>query len=508
MNMMWGRDTFCVLPTGGGKSALYIIPTLCLGWKCLIFSPLVALMKDQVQNLWKLGCAADQISSGQTKAENDRAMYAWENGELQFLFIAPERLSSDLFVSVIKRSRPNLVCVDEAHCISSWAENFRPAYGQLGPFLTAMEPDVVLALTATATREVEADVRRVLRIPEAERVIYYPKRHNLKLSSRHYYSDADILTALKKVDGPAIVYCATTKVTEELHRSLGSSIKGGSLFYHGKMTPDARSTAQDMFMGNETRVMFATNAFGMGVNKPDIRAVIHRHYPESVESLTQEVGRAGRDGLDSQCTLFMDERALDLREWMINNSNPTSGTLRQVYSFLQRNMDDERCVQMTLEDMAADSGIDSLGAGVSALTFYGVLKRDKAESSVCGIKPLRSHPEPRYDKLFAAISSLGITGRDGFTEVGVPALSSASGIAQKKLIEELRLLDQNDYIRYRAPYRGSITRVVGDLDRVDFDRVDAKRDLAMKRLRCVEDYGNTDDSRKHDFLQSYFGVRE
>ena len=186
-NLLMGRDTICFLPTGGGKSAIYQIPTRCRDWKTLIFCPLISLMQDQVESLWKAGYRANQITSGQSSSENDNAMCEWERGDLDFLLIAPERLGNERFQQIVSRVRPNLVVVDEAHCISQWVDSFRPDYQRIGDFVEEHCPDAILALTATATDDVEKDIRNQLGIPKADRVIFYPSRDNLNFITNIFY---------------------------------------------------------------------------------------------------------------------------------------------------------------------------------------------------------------------------------------------------------------------------------------------------------------------------------
>ena len=315
MNLMMKRDTICVMPTGFGKSAIYIVPTRAVGWKCLIFSPLVSLMKDQVESLWAKKYSAGQISSGQSNSENNQTIMDWENGELQFLLVAPERLQNDRFVKLMTDNKPDMIVVDEAHCISQWAHSFRPDYLKIGDFVKALRPDVVLALTATLTNDMETDVRDALTITEASKIVFYPKRENLVFKHKQYSLDL-LRYTLNDLEGSTIVYCSTKKRTHELYDTLKGNIEGDCLVYNGGMTADERTTNQNLFMSNSVKVMFATNAFGMGVDKPDIRSVIHVDIPGSIEQYVQEVGRAGRDGKISNCIYMEDDRSINTQLWL------------------------------------------------------------------------------------------------------------------------------------------------------------------------------------------------
>ena len=267
MNLMGQRDTICILPTSLGKTAVFVIPALCLGWRTIVFSPLVALMRDQVQGLWKQGIKAACMSGMQTDAENAQAIRQWMSGELQFLYVAPERLRNEAFIEATRVQTPDFIVMDEAHTISAWSDNFRSAYCAIGPFIAHKQPKVVLACTATCPEEVEGDIRRVMGIPHADKILYYPRRTNLLLQSAQYPGDAALGAMLKRSPGSSIVYGATIKVVEELAASLSNFLNEEVAFFHGQRPPEAKRTAQDLWMKNKVRHMVATNAFGMGIDK-------------------------------------------------------------------------------------------------------------------------------------------------------------------------------------------------------------------------------------------------
>lgn len=510
MHLLGYEDTICILPTGTGKSAVYVVPTLCHDWRCLIFSPLVALMKDQLEGLWRLKLKAAQVSSAQTPNENSMALNAWSAGELQFLLVAPERLQSDLFWQAMHTKKPNLVTVDEAHAASDWGDSFRPYYTKIGYFLSQLKPDVALALTATATPNILRDIERIFGLANARKVIYCPRRSNLKLRSSTYRNNDQILQTINSIPGSTLVYCVTTARVEELYYDLKERIDGESAFYHGKLTPDARTTTQDLFMSGETRVMFSTNAFGMGVNKADIRGVIHRDVPNSVESVTQETGRAGRDGKDSVCHMFFSEDALSTNRFFVESKYPLRRIIESVYYLLNDAKDKENQVMMTGKMLAEKLRLNEkfVSSAIGLMRSFDVLDRAKSEKKIASVSVIRTPSDDHHRQFFDSVRTYGAQQPDGSFAVDVNFLWKQLGISSakgNKLFSELEGLGS---LVYRKPYRGSVTVVKGDLSKVDWTYIDQRRALGLQRVESVRDYVDCDDDKKHDFILEYFGLSE
>lgn len=313
-----GSDCLVVMPTGGGKSLCFQVPALALDGITLVISPLIALMKDQVDGLRENGVAAAFLNSTQTPEEQWDVMHDAKSGALKLLYIAPERLGSQAFQEFLSDIPLKLIAIDEAHCISEWGHEFRPDYRQLKILRTRFPHIPCIALTATATPEVREDIRTQLKLTDAPLFLSGFNRTNL---SYHVYPKARaferLLLILKNKERlPAIVYCFSRKSVEVLAADL--SAEGlQCLPYHAGLTPDLRKRTQDKFMRDDVQLITATTAFGMGIDKPDVRTVIHLDLAKNIESYYQETGRAGRDGLPSECILFYSESDRFKQEYFI-----------------------------------------------------------------------------------------------------------------------------------------------------------------------------------------------
>jgi len=332
-----GRDALLVMPTGAGKSLCYQLPGLARGGTTLVVSPLIALMEDQVAKMQALGLAAERIHSGRDRAASRQVCLDYLAGKLDFLFIAPERLSVPGFPEMLAKRTPALVAVDEAHCISHWGHDFRPDYRLLGARLPQLRPAPVLALTATATPRVQEDIAAQLSLVKPERFIHGFRRTNLAVEaaevppSRRGALVAELLADPAR--RPAIVYTPTRKEAT----ALASELKGGvrAVAYHAGMTARDRDDVQARFLEGRAEVIVATIAFGMGIDKPDVRTVIHTGLPGSVEGYYQEIGRAGRDGLPSRAILLHSWGDIRTHEFFLERDYPEAHLLGDVFRALK-----------------------------------------------------------------------------------------------------------------------------------------------------------------------------
>ncbi len=333
-----GRDVLLVMPTGAGKSLCYQLPGLARGGTALVVSPLIALMEDQVAKLRELGLRAERIHSGRDRAASRAVAQAYLDGRLDFLFIAPERLRVPGFPQLLARRTPALVAIDEAHCISEWGHDFRPDYRLLGERLPALRPAPVVALTATATPRVQADIAEQLGLASPRRFIHGFRRTNIAIEAATVKAGADRADAAVRLlrepaRRPAIVYSPTRKGAEELAIVLATDGRKADA-YHAGMGAPRRDRVQAAFLTGELDVVVATIAFGMGVDKPDVRTVVHTGLPSTVEGYYQEIGRAGRDGKPSRAVLLYSWADRRTHEYFLERDYPEPAVLERLFRAL------------------------------------------------------------------------------------------------------------------------------------------------------------------------------
>ncbi|EEM47624.1 DNA helicase RecQ [Bacillus cereus] len=348
-NVLDGKDTVCIMPTGGGKSICYQIPALVFEGTTLVISPLISLMKDQVDTLVQNGISATYINSSISIAEANQRIQLAKQGHYKLLYVAPERLDSMEFVDQLIDMKIPMIAIDEAHCISQWGHDFRPSYLHIHRILDYLpEKPLVLALTATATPQVRDDICNTLEINQENTIMTTFERENLSFSvikgqDRNAYL-ADYIRQNQKESG--IIYAATRKVVDQLYEDLmkaGVSVSK----YHAGMSDIDRNEQQELFLRDEVSVMVATSAFGMGIDKSNIRYVIHYQLPKNMESYYQEAGRAGRDGLDSTCILLYSSQDVQVQRFLIDQSTGESRFSNELEKL--QNMTDychtEQCLQ-------------------------------------------------------------------------------------------------------------------------------------------------------------------
>ncbi|HFK1747027.1 TPA: DNA helicase RecQ [Bacillus cereus] len=348
-NVLDGKDTVCIMPTGGGKSICYQIPALVFEGTTLVISPLISLMKDQVDTLVQNGISATYINSSISIAEANQRIQLAKQGHYKLLYVAPERLDSMEFVDQLIDMKIPMIAIDEAHCISQWGHDFRPSYLHIHRILDYLpEKPLVLALTATATPQVRDDICNTLEINQENTIMTTFERENLSFSvikgqDRNVYL-ADYIRQNQKESG--IIYAATRKVVDQLYEDLmkaGVSVSK----YHAGMSDSDRNEQQELFLRDEVSVMVATSAFGMGIDKSNIRYVIHYQLPKNMESYYQEAGRAGRDGLDSTCILLYSSQDVQVQRFLIDQSTGESRFSNELEKL--QNMTDychtEQCLQ-------------------------------------------------------------------------------------------------------------------------------------------------------------------
>jgi ATP-dependent DNA helicase RecQ len=329
-----GRDTLALLPTGGGKSICFQVPALCMDGICLVVTPLIALMKDQVYNLDRRGVSAAAIYSGMSRRQIDIIFENACNGQYKFLYLSPERLKTNLAIERIKRMKVCLLAVDEAHCISQWGYDFRPPYLQIADLRPHLGKTPVLALTATATSEVLDDIQERLAFKAKNVLRQSFLRKNLSYSVLYEDRKRDkLLDILQRVSGTGIVYVRRRGETKEIAQLLIKH-KISADYYHAGLLPEDRNARQDAWLSGKTRVMVCTNAFGMGIDKPDVRIVVHLQLPDTLEGYFQEAGRGGRDGHKAYATLLYTPADAATMRHQLQAAYPPLEKVRLVYQAL------------------------------------------------------------------------------------------------------------------------------------------------------------------------------
>ncbi len=339
--VMQGEDTLAILATGAGKSLCYQLPALLLDGTTVVVSPLIALMKDQLDVLAERGFR-DNVALNSTLSEDQEAAAVARvaRGEVKIVFVTPEKLEDEQFLAILKQIDVPLFVVDEAHCISQWGHDFRPAYLALGQAIVALGNPTVLALTATATPAVREDILLQLGIPNTKTIVKGFDRPNLRYEVIRAESEAAKLKSLKALfenglDGTGIIYTATIKNALEVQKYLHDQLDLPAAVYHSKLQKHDRVSVHELFMGEAIRAVVATNAFGLGIDKPNIRFVIHYDLPGSVEAYTQEAGRAGRDGNHSRCILLYRMSDTRVQNYFLTGKYPDIEDVQKVFGTLE-----------------------------------------------------------------------------------------------------------------------------------------------------------------------------
>src|SRR5215210_3194174 len=368
-SVLAGHDTVVVMPTGGGKSLCFQLPALMREGVTVVVSPLIALMKDQVDALHSRGLPATFINSSLDFEEQKARVAGLRRGDYKLLYVAPERFRSTHFVETLRNADISLFAIDEAHCISQWGHDFRPDYLRLQSFREAIGRPQTVALTATATPYVRADIIEQLKLAEPRAFVSGFDRPNLALGVVHAEREREKYTRIRQLaeeykGQSGIVYTSTRKSVEQITRKLLDS-RLSVIGYHAGMTDEERVRAQEEFMTGRAQVIVATNAFGMGIDKPDIRFVVHFHLPGSIEAYYQEIGRAGRDGGRSVCLLLFNYADKRTQDYFIEGSYPPPELIAKVYEALAAT--GQQRIELSTRDIAARAGVRNEMAVQSAL---------------------------------------------------------------------------------------------------------------------------------------------
>ena len=524
-----GKDTLGLMPTGGGKSITFQVPALAKEGLCIVITPLIALMKDQVRNLKERGIKAVAVYSGMTREE---ILVALENcifGDYKFLYVSPERLDTEIFQTKLRRMNICMITVDEAHCISQWGYDFRPAYLKIAG-IRQMLPEVpILALTATATPEVVNDIRLKLGFREGGQTFRMSfERKNLAYIVRHTEDkQKELIHILQKIQASAIVYTRNRKRTREITELLTAN-NISATFYHAGLSNEAKDQRQKSWLTGESRVMVATNAFGMGIDKPDVRIVIHIDMPDSPEAYFQEAGRAGRDGQKAYAVLLYaksDKVNLNKR---ISDTFPDKEYIRKVYEdinfFFQMAMGDgagctfafnidEFCRNFKHFPVQADSAL-------KILTRAGYLdytdEQDNASRLIFTLRRDELYKLQEYEADIEKLIHVILRSYTGlFTDyafINEESLSIRTGLSRQRVYEILVMLTQRRILHYiprkKTPY------IIYSQKRIEKERLiispeiyEKRKESYASRIKAMIDYATAEEKCRSRMLLHYFGEK-
>lgn len=525
-----GNDTLAVMPTGGGKSLCYQIPALLFPDVTVVVSPLIALMKDQTDRLRTMNVKAEAIHSGMSQGDVNNILARAKNGDVRMLYVSPERLSSVSFRRLLRSIPLSLLAVDEAHCISEWGHDFRPSYRAIASIFDEIPRVPILALTATATPDVRTDITSLLALRSPTVVVRGFDRPNLTFTVVQTQYKAETITRIAKRDADAsiLVYCGSRRRVDALTHDLqqrGLAVRG----YHAGKTEAERSEIQDAFVHGSCRILVATSAFGMGIDKPDIRHVIHTDLTLTLEAYYQEAGRAGRDGLPSTCTMIAMPEDRRLMEFFLNATYPERAQIAAVYTWLcdlagvQEGSEAEGPVLADESRASTELGLPraTVTSILAILQRHGCILRTTAggnaritiATSNERLRSFAEHARPERKLVMDAIVRvIGGKGQGDTAEFSVREFILRCGCTPKEFADTMHAAQMARMLRFTPPHAdGGITIIGARLPvrslPIEMEALHLRRSHAFQKLDVVVRYVSTTVC-KRNFILEYFGDHE